>query len=163
MEKLGIRQAKFVADIAPDLSELDHTVAEVEEKLGYPVFVKPSNAGSSCGVSKAENREELKAAVELAKKHDTRVLIEEMICGHEVECAVLGGRDPKASKVGEVVAAAEFYDYDAKYNNSESVVPFSCSPAIDIFTSFFMTLSFPSFRQIIIVRKQFLRYDRSIP
>lgn len=120
VEKLGIRQAKFVADIAPDLSELDHTVAEVEEKLGYPVFVKPSNAGSSCGVSKAENREELKAAVELAKKHDTRVLIEEMICGHEVECAVLGGRDPKASKVGEVVAAAEFYDYDAKYNNSES-------------------------------------------
>ena len=120
VEKLGIRQAKFVADIAPDLSELDHTVTEVEEKLGYPVFVKPSNAGSSCGVSKAENREELKAAVELAKKHDTRVLIEEMICGHEVECAVLGGRDPKASKVGEVVAAAEFYDYDAKYNNSES-------------------------------------------
>ena len=48
VEKLGIRQAKFVADIAPDLSELDHTVAEVEEKLGYPVFVKPSNAGSSC-------------------------------------------------------------------------------------------------------------------
>ena len=131
VEKLGIRQAKFVADIAPDLSELDHTVTEVEEKLGYPVFVKPSNAGSSCGVSKAENREELKAAVELAKKHDTRVLIEEMICGHEVECAVLGGRDPKASKVGEVVAAAEFYDYDAKYIYSGGHTEYFC-PAVSL-------------------------------
>lgn len=120
VEKLGIRQAKFVADIAPDLSLLEETVQQVEEKLGYPVFVKPSNAGSSCGVSKAENREELKEAVALAKKHDTRVLIEEMIVGHEVECAVLGGNDVKASKIGEVVAAAEFYDYDAKYNNAES-------------------------------------------
>lgn len=120
VDKLGIRQADYVADIARDLSELENTVQQVEEKLGYPVFVKPSNAGSSCGVSKANNREELREAVKLAKKHDTRVLIEEMIYGHEVECAVLGGNDVKASRVGEVVAAAEFYDYDAKYNNAES-------------------------------------------
>ena len=120
VEKLGIRQAKFVADIAPDLSELDHTVAEVEEKLGYPVFVKPSNAGSSQGVSKAHNREELEKALALAKKHDHRVLIEETIIGREVECAVLGGQNPKASPVGEILAAAEFYDFDAKYNNAES-------------------------------------------
>ena len=63
---------------------------------------------------------ELKEALELAKKYDTRVLIEEMICGHEVECAVLGGDEPRASKVGEVLAAAEFYDYEAKYHNAES-------------------------------------------
>lgn len=120
VEQLGIRQAKFVADIARDLSELDTTVQKVEKELGYPVFVKPSNAGSSCGVSKACDREELKKAVALAKEYDTRVLIEEMICGHEVECAVLGGKEVRASKIGEVVAGAEFYDYEAKYHSEES-------------------------------------------
>lgn len=120
VEQLGIRQANYVADIAKDLNELDATVQQVEEKLGYPVFVKPSNAGSSCGVSKASDREELKEAVKLAKEHDTRVLIEEMIVGHEVECAVLGGSEAKASRVGEVLAAAEFYDYEAKYHNADS-------------------------------------------
>ena len=120
VDQLGIRQANYVADIAKDTRDWEKTAEQVEEKLGYPVFVKPSNAGSSCGVSKACNREELKEALELAKKYDTRVLIEEMICGHEVECAVLGGDEPRASKVGEVLAAAEFYDYEAKYHNAES-------------------------------------------
>ena len=81
---------------------------------------RPSNAGSSQGVSKAHNREELEKALALAKKHDHRVLIEETIIGREVECAVLGGQNPKASPVGEILAAAEFYDFDAKYNNAES-------------------------------------------
>lgn len=120
VQQLGIRQARFVADIVEDLSELEATVQKVEEQLGYPVFVKPSNAGSSVGVSKACDRAELEKAVAEAKKHDTRVLIEEMICGHEVECAVLGGKDAKASKIGEVVAAVEFYDYEAKYHSEES-------------------------------------------
>lgn len=120
VDQLGIRQANYVVDLARDLSKMEHTVRQVEEKLGYPVFVKPSNAGSSCGVSKADNREQLKEAIALAKQHDTRVLIEEMIVGHEVECAVLGGEEVKASRVGEVVAAAEFYDYEAKYHNAES-------------------------------------------
>jgi D-alanine-D-alanine ligase len=120
VDRLGIRQANYVTDIACDLRDWETTYRQVEEKLGYPVFVKPSNAGSSCGVSKANSREELKEALQLAKKYDTRVLIEEMIVGHEVECAVLGGEEVKASKVGEVLAAAEFYDYEAKYHNSES-------------------------------------------
>lgn len=120
VEQLGIRQADYVADIAKDLSDMDATIQRVEKKLGYPVFVKPSNAGSSCGVSKACDRAELEKAIKLAKEYDTRVLIEEMICGHEVECGVLGGNEAKASRVGEVLAAAEFYDYDAKYNNAES-------------------------------------------
>ncbi|MCI5731504.1 MAG: D-alanine--D-alanine ligase [Eubacterium sp.] len=119
-DRLGVRQAAYVADIARDLREMDDTIAQVEEKLGYPVFVKPSNAGSSQGVSKAHNREELKEALVLAKKHDHRVLIEENITGREVECAVLGGQNPQASPVGEILAAAEFYDFDAKYNNEES-------------------------------------------
>lgn len=113
----GVRQANYVADTA---GEIEKTMDDVERKLGYPVFVKPSNAGSSQGVSKAHNREELRMAVELAKKHDRRVLIEEYISGREVECAVLGGQKPQASVVGEILAAAEFYDYDAKYNNADS-------------------------------------------
>lgn len=119
-DNIGVRQANFVSDIARDTSRMEETIAKAEEKLGYPMFVKPSNAGSSQGVSKAHNREELRAAIELAKKHDHRVLIEENINGREVECAVLGGQDVKASKVGEILAAAEFYDFDAKYNNQES-------------------------------------------
>ncbi len=119
-DRVGVRQAAYVTDIARDLRELDHTVEQVEEQLGYPVFVKPSNAGSSQGVSKAHNRAELKEAVALAKKHDHRVLIEENITGREVECAVLGGQNPETSFVGEILAAAEFYDFDAKYNNEES-------------------------------------------
>lgn len=119
-DRIGVRQAEYVTDIAKDCSRIERTMDEAEQKLGYPVFVKPSNAGSSKGVSKARNRTELRSAIELAKKHDRRVLIEKMITGREVECAVLGGSDPKASKIGEIVATAEFYDYDAKYNSAES-------------------------------------------
>lgn len=120
VDKIGVRQANYVIDIAKDLSQMEETVKQVEEKLGYPVFVKPSNAGSSQGVSKAHDQKELRKAVAFAKEHDTRVLIEENISGREIECAVLGGNNPKASCVGEILAAAEFYDFDAKYNNEES-------------------------------------------
>lgn len=119
-DRIGIRQADYVTDIARDGSLIQNTIDEVEKKLGYPVFVKPSNAGSSQGVSKAHDRNELEEAIRLAKKHDHRVLVEETINGREIECAVLGGEDVRASKVGEIVAAAEFYDYDAKYNSAES-------------------------------------------
>lgn len=119
-ERIGVRQAAFVADTARGVERLDETMDEVEKRLGYPVFVKPSSAGSSKGVSKAHNREELREAIILAKKHDYRVLIEETIVGREVECAVLGGEEAKTSVVGEILAAAEFYDFDAKYNNTES-------------------------------------------
>ncbi len=93
--------------------------AESELK-SYPVFVKPSNAGSSVGVSKAKNREELKRAIEVAAKEDDRILIEECIVGKEVECAVLGNDSPVASIPGQIAPTAEFYDYDAKYNDSSS-------------------------------------------
>jgi D-alanine-D-alanine ligase len=118
--RAGVRQAAYVTDTARDESRIEQTIMETEEKLGYPVFVKPSNAGSSQGVSKAHDREELRAAISLAKKHDYRVLIEETIDGREIECAVLGGENPETSVVGEILAAAEFYDFDAKYHNAES-------------------------------------------
>lgn len=118
----GIRQAQFVGVHRADLKEMDRVVAEVEAKLSYPVFVKPSCAGSSNGVSKAKDREALIAALQLAAEHDSKILVEETINGREVECAVLGNEDVKASGIGEVLAAGEdgFYTYDSKYNNAES-------------------------------------------
>lgn len=120
VESLHIRQAAYVTDVTADNSKIEDTIRQVEEKLGYPVFVKPSNAGSSQGVSRAVDREGLRAAILHAREHDSRVLIEEEIVGREVECAVLGGRQAEASMVGEILAAAEFYDYDAKYHSEES-------------------------------------------
>ena len=119
-DKVGVRQAKFIADVMKDGSTIDESIAKAEKELGYPMFVKPSNAGSSKGVSKAHNRDELVKAIQLAKENDHRILIEEFIDGREVECAVFGGEEPKASVVGEILSAAEFYDFDAKYNNAAS-------------------------------------------
>ena len=120
VDKLGIRQARYVGTHRRDLDKMQQIIAEVEFKLGYPVIVKPSCAGSSVGVSKAENREQLERGIRLAAAEDEKILIEEMICGRELECAVLGEEKISASGVGEVLSAAEFYDYEAKYNNPES-------------------------------------------
>lgn len=122
VDDLGIRQAAYVPVMKDDLKDMDRVVEKVELSFPYPVFVKPSNAGSSRGVSKAENREGLKAALEEAVKHDRKILVEEMIVGHEIECAVFGGgkTEIQASGVGEILAAADFYDFDAKYFNEES-------------------------------------------
>ena len=121
VKTLGIRQAKFVPVLRHHLSDMDSIVKQVEDKLSYPVFVKPSNAGSSQGVSKAVDRDSLIRAIRLANEHDKKILVEEAIVGREIECGVLGyGDNIEASGVGEILAAAEFYDYDAKYNNAES-------------------------------------------
>ncbi len=122
VDDLGIRQARYVPVMKNQLKDMEEVIGRVEEKLPYPVFVKPSNAGSSRGVSKADNREELAAALNEAACHDRKILVEEAITGHEVECAVFGGggRPVEASGVGEILAAAEFYDFNAKYYNAES-------------------------------------------
>lgn len=120
VDDLGIRQADYVLIRHTDLTDMEACAARVEAKLKYPVFVKPSKAGSSCGVSKAEDRSTLIEALKEAVKHDIRILVEETIVGREVECAVLGGYAPKASNVGEVLSAEDFYTYDAKYNNPVS-------------------------------------------
>jgi D-alanine-D-alanine ligase len=97
----------------------------IENPYGYPVFVKPARLGSSVGISKAANADGLEAAVELARRHDDKVLIEEFQPGLEVECGVLGNRDPAASLVGEIVAHGDWYDFDAKYADGgmELVIP----------------------------------------
>ncbi len=107
---------KFNEEILTDLE-----VANIAVKnMKFPMFIKPSNSGSSVGVKKAENIKELVSAINYASQFDKKVLIEEGIIGKEVECAVLGNEEVIASCVGEIKAADEFYSYDAKYNNVES-------------------------------------------
>lgn len=102
------------------IMELNEVSDLVTEKLNFPMFVKPSNSGSSVGISKASNLEELKNAIVEASKFDKKILIEQGIDGREVECAVLGNEDVVSSCVGEIIAADEFYSYDAKYKNQDS-------------------------------------------
>lgn len=122
-DHLDICQAEFEPVWRSQVEEnLGEVLDRIEKRFSYPVFVKPSNAGSSRGVTKAENREQLKAGLLEAARHDRKILVEEMIYGREVECAVFGGgTEPViASGVGEILAAADFYDFDAKYFNEES-------------------------------------------
>lgn len=87
----------------------------------FPLFVKPANAGSSVGITKVKSLKELPAALKVAFAEDTKAVVEETIVGRELEVAVLGNEDPQASCIGEIVAANEFYDYEAKYDDVGSV------------------------------------------
>ncbi len=122
VEKLGIAQAAYVTAYKYEIeNDVNAVMDKVEEKCQYPVFVKPACAGSSVGITKAHNRNELVDGLWLACEHDRTIVVEQGIEGRELECAVLGnGADIQASTVGEILAADEFYSYDAKYNNAES-------------------------------------------
>lgn len=137
-EKAGLNQAKYVyirkdkekyRYIANNFEEtictLEEATKEVEEKLEYPMFVKPSNSGSSVGIRKVKNKKELEEAIKYAGKYDNKILVEQGIIGREIECAVLGNEEVLASCVGEVLSAEEFYSFDSKYKNSQSrtVIP----------------------------------------
>ena len=116
----GIQTAKWASVHQRDLNKLDEKCVAIAETLGFPLFVKPANAGSSVGVNKANDLESLKNAVQIAFTHDEKVIIEEFIDGRELEVAVFGYDAPIASYVGEIEPAAEFYDYDDKYVNGTS-------------------------------------------
>ena len=120
---VGIPQAEWVVVNSGD--DFEAKADEIEAKLGYPCFVKPARLGSSVGIGKAHNRDELMAALHNAEKYDRRVLVEEHIDGHEVVCAVLGNFDVRAAAVGEIKPTVEYYDFDAKYNDNstELVIP----------------------------------------
>jgi D-alanine-D-alanine ligase len=101
-------------------------ISRIAGELGYPVFVKPANLGSSVGISKAKSAGELERAMELALQFDRKVVIEAAIPkAREIECAVLGNDDPEASIPGEIVPSREFYDYEAKYldEGSKALIP----------------------------------------
>lgn len=116
--QVKIPQAKWVVFRRGDDTETK--IKEIELKIGYPCFVKPACTGSSVGVGKAHNRDELKQAIAHAAHYDRKVLIEENIDGHEVECAVIGNSRPEAAEVGEIRPTVEFYDFDAKYNDNST-------------------------------------------
>lgn len=132
-DKAGINQTKYVYvrkygdkyiyvddNFNEKIMNLYEVSKVIKEKLKFPMFIKPSNSGSSVGISKASNEKELEDAIVEASKYDKKILIEEGIDGREVECAVLGNEDVISSCVGEIRAADEFYSYDAKYKNQES-------------------------------------------
>jgi len=120
LENAGIRTVDWVTLHQGESGDFYKAEKLVEEKLSYPVFVKPANTGSSVGVSKAKNRHELKTAIEKARQYDRKVVVERCIEGTELECAVLGNQVPVISGVGEICPTAEFYDYDAKYNDEST-------------------------------------------
>lgn len=103
----------------------DQIVLEIEEKLGYPCFIKPANMGSSVGISKSFHREALLQGIEEAFRFDLKVVAEANVSGREIECSVLGSERPVASLPGEIIPCNDFYDYKAKYldNRSELLIP----------------------------------------
>lgn len=123
---VGLDQARWLVFTGYDWERRPDTwIARIERELGYPCFVKPANLGSSVGVSKVRRREELGAAIALAKRYDRRILVEEGIDARELEVSVLGNEEPVASVVGEIVPSREFYDYEAKYvdTGSQLLIP----------------------------------------
>ena len=133
-EKAGIPEAPYIyikknedgyVIINENFEEEEFNIEKINDKLKFPMFVKPSNSGSSVGVKKATNNGELKMAIENAGQYDCKILVEQGIDGKEVECAILDGKEILASTVGEIMSAEEFYSFDAKYNipESKTVIP----------------------------------------
>ena len=121
LENFGVKQADYVVVNKFDYNkDKESIINHIEEKLGYAVFIKPSNSGSSVGITKAHNRERLVSGLEEALKYDRKVLVETAINAREAEVAVLGNDEPKAAVPGEIIPAKEFYDYEAKYKNEAS-------------------------------------------
>ena len=133
-EKAGIPQAPYMyiknsesgyCIVNDNFEEEEFKIEKITDKLQYPMFVKPSNSGSSVGVKKATNNEELKMAIQNAAQYDNKILVEQGINGKEVECAILDDKEIIASTVGEIISAEDFYSFDAKYNipESKTVIP----------------------------------------
>ncbi len=122
----GLNIGDFLAFYAWQWEEKSgEIVGKIEEKLGYPCFVKPANLGSSVGISKCFQREALLEGIHGALRFDLKVIVEANVPGREIECSVLGGEKPIASFPGEIIPCNEFYDYEAKYldNRSELLIP----------------------------------------
>ena len=117
----GLPQARYKVVSRVDMeNDMNAVITDLEEYFGYPCFVKPVNLGSSVGVSKVHNREELPVALRKAAEHDRKIIVEEFINGRELEVSVLGNDLIESSVAGEIVPAKEFYDYEAKYIDEDS-------------------------------------------
>ncbi len=119
----GIPQVKYMAltRIQAD-SKLPKLYDDIEAYLGYPCFVKPANLGSSVGIAKVRDRKELETALDNAASYDRRIIIEAGVVAREVECAVLGNDNPKASILGEITFSSDFYDYETKYTEGAAKI-----------------------------------------
>ena len=128
----GLPQGPYRPVLASELGSNSQLLDELETQLGYPCFIKPANLGSSVGISKATNRSELQAGLDLAASHDSRLLVEKGLQVRELECAVLGGQHLKASVLGEVSFDADWYDYETKYSTglSSTQIPADLPEAI---------------------------------
>ena len=137
LDKIGIDNAKYIylKKVKDKYIYINNTFEEkelsleeisllVEDSLSFPVFVKPSRSGSSIGINKAHNKEELIKYIKYASGFDSKILIEENIIGRELECAILGNDLVEASPIGEILPKGEFYSYNAKYiDDSETLIP----------------------------------------
>ena len=122
LTKSTLRQAglRVAGDVILSASAPGTPSAEaIVERLGLPVFVKPAKSGSSVGITKVTSVGDLRPAIDMAFRYDRKVLVEERIAGREIECSVLGNREPRASVPGEVVAK-DYYSYEAKYLNADA-------------------------------------------
>lgn len=120
--KDGIKYIYIDKNLNEEILELNQVLKLIVNNLKYPMFIKPSNSGSSVGINKANNKEELEKYIKYASNFDNKVLIEEAIDGRELECAVIGNENVIASCVGEIKPADEFYSYEAKYKNEKSEI-----------------------------------------
>lgn len=120
----GLSQVKYVSvtrsQVWSNACVFPKLCDDIEAALDYPCFVKPANLGSSVGVSKVRSRDELEAALDKAASFDRRVIVEEGVVAREVECAVLGNDQPKASVIGEISFDSDFYDYETKYTDGKA-------------------------------------------
>ncbi|MGI6357310.1 MAG: D-alanine--D-alanine ligase family protein [Bacillota bacterium] len=130
-ERLGFPQAPFrVFTRSQCLMRPAEVLRVVEERLGFPCFVKPANLGSSVGITKVHIPDQLPQALALAGSFDRKIVVESFIDGREIECSVLGNDQPQASVPGEIIPAVEFYDYQAKYvrQDSQLLIPAPITP-----------------------------------
>ncbi len=128
----GLKQADYLVFMKQNIEggPID-VISSIEERFDYPVFIKPANLGSSVGITKAHNRDGLRRGLDLAARYDRKIIVEEFIDGHEIECSVLGNDNPRASIAGQILPSNEFYDYEAKYFNggkSDLIIPADISP-----------------------------------
>ncbi len=129
----GLAQVKYVALSRWQWQQEPTAWYEhIEAELGYPCFVKPSNLGSSVGISKVRDRAQLEKAIDSATSYDARIIVEQGVTAREIECAVLGNEQPQASTVGEITFSSDFYDYETKYTpgKADLFIPANLPPEV---------------------------------